>query len=286
MIIVKIIGGLGNQMFQYAFAKALEKRGNNVKIDISTYDNYKLHGGYQLDLYNIDLGISTKEENAHYISNNFFSFFFMNLGFNFSKKTKEKSLLFDKTLLSLGNNQYVEGYFQSEKYFIDIRDIIINQFTIKDDLSNYSKSILNLIITSKNTCSVHVRRGDFVNEINQKIHGSCSLKYYITAIQKIQKIRKKTKFFVFSDDVNWCRENLKLENVIIINNNEKRIPHEDIHLMSLCDDNIISNSTFGWWGAWLNQNEFKTVIAPNRWFSNEKLELQSKFIVCNDWIKI
>ena len=286
MIIVKIIGGLGNQMFQYAFAKALEQRGNNVKIDISAYDNYKLHGGYQLDLYNIDLRISTKEENAGYFHKNFLSNFFMNLGFNFLKKTKEKNLLFDKTLLSLDKDQSIEGYFQSEKYFIDIRDIIINQFILKSDLSNYSKSILKLIKTSENSCSVHVRRGDFINEINQKIHGSCNLEYYVSAIQKIQKFNKKINFFVFSDDINWCKKNLKFKNVIIINSNEKRIPHEDVHLMSLCNHNIISNSTFGWWGAWLNQNEIKKVIAPNRWFLNDKLELQSKFIVCDSWIKI
>ncbi len=273
-------------MFQYAFAKALEYKGNNVKIDISEYDNYKLHGGYQLDSYNIDLRKSTKEENARYVHKNFISFFLMNLGFNFSKKIKEKNLLFDKTLLSLDNDQYVEGYFQSEKYFIDIRDIIINQFILKIDLSNYSKSILKLIKTAKNSCSVHVRRGDFMNEINQKIHGSCNLEYYISAIQKIQKIYKKTKFFMFSDDINWCKKNLNLESVIMISSKEKRIPHEDIHLMSLCNHNIISNSTFGWWGAWLNQNKIKKVIAPNRWFLDDKLEQQSKFIVCDSWIKI
>ena len=273
-------------MFQYAYAKALKLKGYDVKIDISAFENYQLHGGYQLDLYNIDLRVSTKEENRRYEHKNFFSKFLMKLGLNFSKKIIEKNLLFDKSLLILVNNRYVEGYFQSEKYFKSIRDIIISQFIIKNDLSNYSQSILKLIKANKNTCSIHVRRGDFTKKSNKTIHGICDLKYYNKAIDQIKNINDETIFFIFSDDIHWCEKNLTFRKGIFINSFEKRIPHEDIYLMSLCNDNIISNSTFGWWGAWLNENKNKKVIAPKRWFSNNILEQQSRMIVCDSWVRL
>lgn len=272
-------------MFQYAYAKALEHKGYDVKIDISGFENYKLHGGYQLDLFNIDLKLSTNEENDRYIKRSVLLKFSSKLGFNFSKKIKEKSLLFDKNLMSLKMDHYVEGYFQCEKYFKEIRNVLLKQFTLKNDLSNYSKSILKLIKTSKNTCSIHVRRGDFINETNRNIHGICKKEYYERAIEEIQKINIKTKYFVFSDDINWCKENLKFKDIIFVSNPHVSIPHEDILLMSLCHHNIISNSTFGWWGAWLNQNENSKVIAPKRWFVDDELEKQSKFIVCESWLR-
>ena len=120
MIIVKIIGGLGNQMFQYAYAKALQQKGYEVKIDISAFETYKLHGGFQLDKYNIDLEISTKEENDKFYKNTLFSKILKKIGLGSSKCIIEESLLFNKNFLDIKNDSYIEGYFQCEKYFIDI----------------------------------------------------------------------------------------------------------------------------------------------------------------------
>ena len=286
MTIVKIIGGLGNQMFQYAYAKSLEQKGYEVKIDISAFKTYKLHDGYQLNKYNIDLKKSTEEEKNKYYSNTIFSKILRKIGVESSKAIKEKSLLYDETFLNIEDDNYIEGYFQSEQYFKNIRDILIEQFTIKQEVSNYTKEINNKIALSKNSCSIHIRRGDFVNTTNINIHGSCNLEYYKKAIKYLENKMENISYFIFSDDIAWCKKNIETKNAIFIDNEEKRIPHEDIYLMSLCSHNIIANSSFSWWGAWLNQNENKMVIAPKQWFVDKKMQQQSKDIVCEDWIRI
>lgn len=286
MIITRIIGGLGNQMFQYAYAKALEQKGHEVKIDISAFETYKLHGGYQLDKYNIDLDSSIKDENDKFYKNTFFYKVLRRFGMDFSRRIKEKSLLFDKKLLEIDDNSYLDGYFQCEKYFKDIREIILKQFTINQDISNYTKEIKNKIQNFQNSCSLHIRRGDFVNSTNINIHGACDIEYYKKAMKYLEEKVVNINYFIFSDDIEWVKENLAIQNAIYIDSKEKRIPHEDIYLMSLCKNNIIANSSFSWWGAWLNQNEKKMVIAPKRWFADDKLESQSKDIVCESWVKI
>lgn len=286
MVIVKIIGGLGNQMFQYAYAKALQQKGHEVKIDISAFETYKLHGGYQLDKYNIDLDSSKKDENDKFYKNTIFYKVLRRFGIDFSRRIKENSLLFNSELLKIEDNSYLDGYFQCEKYFKDIREIILKQFTINQDISNYTKEIKNKIQNSQNSCSLHIRRGDFANSTNINIHGACDIEYYKKAIQYLEEKVENINYFIFSDDIEWVKENLAIQNAIYIDSKEKRIPHEDIYLMSLCKNNIIANSSFSWWGAWLNQNEKKMVIAPKRWFADDKLESQSKDIVCESWIRI
>jgi hypothetical protein len=285
MIIVKIIGGLGNQMFQYAYAKALQQKGYEVKIDISAFETYKLHGGYQLDKYNIDLQESTKEETYKFFKNTFFSKILRRFGIDFSRRIREKSLFFDEQLLNVEDNCYLDGYFQCEKYFKDIREIILKQFKIKSQISSYTKEIEKQIKESQNSCSLHVRRGDFVNKKNIHIHGACDIEYYKKAIKYLEEEIGKTNYFIFSDDMKWVKENLVLENAIYIDSKEKRLPHEDIFLMSLCCNNIVANSSFSSWGALLNQNKEQIVIAPKRWFNDEKMQKQSRDIACERWIK-
>ncbi|QOD61748.1 alpha-1,2-fucosyltransferase [Polaribacter haliotis] len=267
MIIVRILGGLGNQMFQYAYAKALEQKGFDVKLDISGFKNYKLHGGYHLNNYKIDL---------KYASN--FSNFLSKI--NFFQYKKEKNLLFDASLKSLKGNEYVKGYFQTEKYFKEIRTILLEQFTIAAELSTTTKKYKKQILGSHISCSLHIRRGDYVSDKKANtIHGTCSLEYYKEAIELIKTENKGVQFFIFSDDISWTKENLSLENAIYIDH--KTIPHEDMYLMSLCNHNITANSSFSWWGAWLNKNKSKTIIAPKQWFVNKENE-----IACENWIKI
>lgn len=286
MVIVKIVGGLGNQMFQYAYAKSLQQKGYEVKIDITAFETYKLHGGYQLDKYEIDLKASIMEENNEFYKNNIFFKILSKLGLNFSRRIKENSLLFNSELLKIEDNSYLDGYFQCEKYFIDIREILLNQFVIKQVISNYTNEIENKIKDSKNSCSLHIRRGDFVNSTNITIHGTCDIKYYKKAMKYFEEKVGSINYFIFSDDIEWVKENLEVLNAIYIESKEKRIPHEDIYLMRLCNHNIIANSTFSWWGAWLNQNENKIVIAPKRWFADEELYKKSRDIVCEGWVKL
>ncbi|MFY9241427.1 MAG: alpha-1,2-fucosyltransferase [Polaribacter sp.] len=267
MIIVRIVGGLGNQMFQYAYAKSLQQKGYKVRIDISKFKNYKLHGGYHLDKYNIDIETSSS-----------FSNLITRLGFR--RSAKEKSLLFDEKFLKLPEKEYVKGYFQTEKYFKEIKNIIYNQFQIKNTLSESTISYKKEIEKYKNACSIHVRRGDFISDKKaNKVHGTCTLDYYEKAIEFLNSQFKEVHFFIFSDDILWAKKNLKIENVTFINH--KTIPHEDLLLMSLCRFNITANSSFSWWGAWLNKHKSKVVIAPKQWFVDKENE-----VACNNWIQL
>ena len=285
MIIVKIIGGLGNQMFSYAFAKAMESRGNRVKIDISGYKTYKLHE-YQLDKFNIDLPVSTESENNSLFGKTFFNKIMRRIGLDFSKRIKEKNLFFKKNFLEVTNETYFEGYFQSEKYFKDIRNIIRTQFSIKPSISSYTNDLKKIIIDSNASCSLHIRRGDYVDAKNISTHGICGSEYYENAVKYLEKKFGVLNYFIFSDDLEWCKNNLKLDNAVFVDSKEKRIAHEDIYLMSLCNHNVIANSSFSWWGAWLNSNKDKVVIAPKAWFSNGELQKQTKDIIPNSWIKL
>ncbi|SDR81377.1 Glycosyl transferase family 11 [Polaribacter sp. KT25b] len=267
MIIVKIIGGLGGQMFQYAYAKNLEQRGYKVKIDISKSKRFKLHGGYQLNKFKIDLKTTTNVSN-----------FQSELGLR--KFLKEKSLLFNETFLNIPKNEYVKGRFQTEKYFKEIRAILLEQFVIKEKHSNSTVAFSEEIKSKENSCSLHVRRGDFISDRKtNSIHGTCGLHYYSEAIKLINKKYSNTHFYVFSDDLNWAKQSIKIENVTYIDH--EVIPHEDMHLMSLCKHNITANSSFSWWGAWLNTNKDKTVIAPKTWFTESENE-----VACESWIKL
>lgn len=286
MIIVRIVGGLGNQMFCYAYAKTLEQKGYTVKIDISTYESYTLHGGFQLDKYDMDLPYSTKEENKSYYSNSVLARIMRKIGIRSSNVIKEKNLLFDEILIKVEDNNFISGYFQSEKYFINIRDILLKQFTIKQNISSYTHDIADKIKKRSNSCSIHIRRGDFTNSNNISIHGVCPAEYYLSAIKYLKQKTDIEEYFIFSDDIKWCKENLQVEKATFIENTKQRIPHEDIYLMSLCKNNIIANSTFSWWGAWLNQNNKKIVIAPKQWFADETMENIATDIVPIDWIRL
>ncbi len=283
-MIVKMMGGLGNQMFQYAYAKALEKRGHEVKIDISYVEARKLHGGYQLDKYNVDLTTSTKEEVKQYHLKSLIFKILRKIGV--SKIIVEKSLLFDAVYLNVKYDSYVIGYFQSEKYFKDIRGVLIKQFVIKENISNYTRTAEIKILEAKNSCSIHIRRGDYISKNNINIHGFCGLEYYKNAIKYLQDKVVDLNFFIFSDDIEWVKDNLKIENTTYIDSNKRRDPHEDIYLMGLCDHHIIANSSFSWWGAWLSQNENGITVAPKRWFKDSEREKQSHNIVSSDWIRV
>jgi hypothetical protein len=267
MIIVRIIGGIGNQMFQYAYAKALEKSGKKVKLDLSKIKYYKLHGGYQLHKYNINL----QEANS-------ISTFLSKIGI--PKTVKEKSLLFDKNIKEIDKNAYVKGYFQTEKYFKEIRKTLLKEFTITKDNSESTKSYVQQITNSQNSCSLHIRRGDYVsNKKTNNIHGTCSLDYYKKAIATIKKKQKNIQFYIFSDDIVWTKKNLIVKNAIYVDH--KCSPHEDMYLMSLCKNNITANSSFSWWGAWLNKNQDKIVISPKQWFVEKENE-----VACKNWIQL
>ncbi|MBK2027220.1 alpha-1,2-fucosyltransferase [Allofrancisella guangzhouensis] len=266
MKIIKVLGGLGNQMFQYAFYLN-HASNNNSKgasfLDISGFGKYKLHNGYELE--KIFKNIDKKYASNHDFKALFGIFYYVSKvikpAFKKSKKyIKQKELEFDPAYLKLSEG-YFSGYWQSEKYFKNVEDILRHHFKFPAlDIRN-QEFINNL--DHKNTISIHVRRGDYVNHPDYQ--NICTLEYYKKGINYFLENYENCHFVIFSNEITWCRKNLKISNVSYVDWNNNDDCYKDMQLMSLCNHNIIANSSFSWWGAWLNDNKHKTVISPTKW---------------------
>jgi hypothetical protein len=193
---------------------------------------------------------------------------------------KEKNFHFSEINLDMKNNYNLIGYFQSEKYFIDYKKEIREYFTLKQDLVEKLKEKFKNILS--NSCSLHIRRGDYLNL--QEFHPVLDLEYYNSAIKKIYNSdTKNINFLIFSDDLDWCKNNIKIESKTLnfIKQNDEIL---DLFLMSFCENNIIANSSFSWWGAWLNENENKKIVAPKKWFGDNYIQNNTKDLYCDKWI--
>lgn len=274
LVVVNLIGGLGNQMFQYATGKSLAKKLNGtLKLDVKGFETY--FRSYDLNHFKISALVATSEEVLKLKSKNLF--------FRPKYICKEKFFGFDASIFGNKLPIYLEGYWQSEKYFKEIREDLISEFQPKDGLSEYSQEIVKKIKSSKNSVSIHIRRGDYLNPENQQVHGVCSLDYYQSAVQRLNQDLGELTYFVFSDDMSWVKSNLNLRGeVVFVDGNVGDRSFEDMLLMSYCEHNIIANSSFSWWGAWLNQNPNKKVVAPQKWFATQKI--QSRDIYAQDWV--
>lgn len=286
MLVVKIIGGIGNQMFQYAFVKALQKRNPNQKffLDISNFSYKELsERKYELDCFGINEAIADQKLVQNFQPaigkveklKRFFSFqkYLIN---------SDESNYFKADLLkTYSENTYFEGYWQSEKYFLDIETEIRQIFTVKKALNTQTKPFLDQI-RACDSVSLHVRRGDYVqNPIFNQVHGLCSLEYYQKAVDLISQKLEKPVFFVFSDDIFWCKKHLKFDvEIVFVAGNF--LNYEDLSLMSACKHQIIANSSFSWWGAWLNNFAEKIIIAPKKWF----VEKEIKDLIPQHWIRL
>jgi len=295
MIIVRILGGLGNQLFQYAMGRAVAYRNNlELKLDLSLQDNYSLRS-YELNFFNIEADIATKKEIYYFkvyrrqvITRAVNKARRILLPRYKQKVIKQRGLLFDPDILKVKGSTYLSGDWQSEKYFIDIADSIRKEFTIKNQPDEVNTLLLKKI-DSTNAVSLHIRRGDYAsNPKTRKFHGVLDLDYYIHALDLITRQNKDAHVFVFSDDIPWARQNFKISlPVDFIDHNGSDKGYEDLRLMSHCKHHIIANSTFSWWGAWLAENPNKMVIAPRRWFAEiEMIEIQKMKIVPEGWIQI
>jgi hypothetical protein len=294
MIIVKLMGGLGNQMFQYAAAKALaERNGVPLKIDLSFLndrsekENFTFRE-FELACFDIPIEIATKEELSVFkCKNRFFANVLDLIGISTPIVYFEKSLNYDKSFMQLPKETLLIGYFQSEKYFIQIRHHILENFKWISPASDINFSLINSI-ESTNSVSIHIRRGDFVNnEVINSIHGSCDIDYYKRAISYINLYIENPTFFIFSDDISWAKKVFgMMSSVIFISHNVGKESFWDMRLMSYCKNNIIANSSFSWWGAWLNPNKTKIIIAPKIWYNSDNLELQTKTLIPSGWTRI
>ena len=288
MIIVRLIGGLGNQMFQYATARRLaEKHSTILKLDITVFEQYKLHR-YSLHCFQIWEYLATSDEIKSILGNSQNIINRAKRKFGYSQDNKwlrEKYFHFDANILSAPNNILLDGYWQSEKYFSDIADILRREFVVKYQQDYQSKKFCDLIQESQSVC-IHIRRADYVqNQLTNQIHGTCGSDYYDSCVTYITERISNPHFFVFSDEPEWARENLKLGYpTTIVDCNDASRNYEDLRLMSQCQHNIIANSTFSWWGAWLNNNPSKIVCAPKKWFNDATRD--SKDLVPDSWIKL
>lgn len=291
MIVSKIIGGLGNQMFQYAAARALSlKHGVSLKLDLRGFENYKLHHGYELNnIFNIKAAAVCEAEMRSL------------LGWQGSRRManllrrKSFGILRNKSFVcephfeywsgfeNIKDDVYIDGYWQSERYFSDYSDEIRKDFTFTSPLSHDNFRIASLIDVL-DSVSLHVRRGDYVANPKNKFLDVCDIHYYKNAVEQMMRMVAKPHFFVFSDDLDWVKDNIIINaEVMYVENNRGQDSYNDMRIMSLCKNNITANSTFSWWAAWLNSNKGKKVITPSSWFAGN---LNSKDLIPDGWIKI
>lgn len=281
-------------MFQYAFGKALAIK-NNTELTLSTsylqsklpFKRWTTPMQYELDIFRLKANL---EENI--FSSKLYPFakmeHLLREKMNDSKMNvvKETQFHFQPALLDAPDNSFVKGNFQSEKYFESIESVIRDEFKFTKQLDLENLKWKNEILNS-NSVSIHIRRGDYISlKQNANKFAQIPLSYYQSAITYISQNLPSSVFFVFSDDIKWVKENLISDAPLhfIENNNTPQTSHFDMQLMSLCKHNIICNSTFSWWSAWLNNNPQKMVIAPQNWFAD--ISINSQDIIPDEWIKL
>lgn len=289
MIIVQLKGGFGNQLFQYAAALNLGKHHNvPVKVDISLLNipDALIGTTRAFDLLSIQYSIEVA--NASDINavkgNRLMQQLQKFLAPHKRNIYKEVSFNYDEHFLEAGNNIYLKGYRQSEKYFESIASEIKKTFIINDELIK-NASNLALQIQSENSVSIHIRRGDYTNAAMLEYHGIQGIEYYNQALSFIKEKISNPTFYIFSDDKSWVQENLNLnEEAHLITVDESPTSITDFYLMSCCRNNIIANSTFSWWAAYLNPNPDKIIIAPKHWFN--KANYDTKDLIPSSWIQL
>lgn len=293
MIIVKLMGGLGNQMFQYAAGRSLAiENDTKLYMDSSWFEianSVDTPRVYELDCFNIKAsfippGKMTLIEKYEPTLKSKIYKLTKGLRQPYVVHIKEKNHEFDGSFLKLGNNTYLDGFWQSEKYFKDKRLTLLEDFSYRKEPSIKNTLLLKEIKTN-DAVSLHVRRGDYAsNKSTNAYHGLTSLDYYKTAVELISKNVKNPHFYIFSDEPEWCKKNLQIDfpTVYISHNKDGS---EDMRLMRHCKHNIIANSSFSWWGGWLNNHPNKIVIAPKVWFQNKESNDGSE-IVPESWMRL
>jgi hypothetical protein len=282
VISVKLMGGLGNQMFQYALGRKLSiSKKRKLYLDISFYNSQAdvdTPRSYELEYFKLKAktikNITTKKRVPSII----------NIRPYFPYEYTEKTFSYDGNVFKQPDGTLYIGYWQSEKYFLDIRDELLRDFQLANPLRGRDKDLLDSIL-AHDSVSLHVRRGDYVNNKNAKnFHGTKGVGYYSEALEIILKKVSNFKLFVFSDDISWCKSNLKDIHADTYFVDGERHGTIDMFLMKNCTHNIIANSSFSWWAAWLNTNPEKLVVAPKKWFNNTLIDTSD--IIPNSWIQI
>lgn len=290
MIFGRITHGLGNQLFQYALARNLALRlGTQVYVDLSYYKyTYPNDTPRVCKLQNFNIDYKTLNGSPlEYVSKA--TKLFPNRTLKpFFEFVKESGFNFHPEVLQAKSSVIIlEGFWQSEKYFKENAITIKKDFTFKKSFSPQFDFYKNEILKTPTPISIHIRRGDYVNNVeSSQTFGFIGDGYYQQAVNVIQNQFSDFRLFVFSDDKEWTKENFKVgKDTVYIDNPGDDGDIDDLHLMSLCKHHVIANSSFSWWGAWLSSLDNKLVIAPKNWFKN-KPEMNTKDLIPDNWMKI
>jgi hypothetical protein len=295
LFIVSVIGGLGNQLFQYAFGRAQAARLDmDLRVDTHRFSSYPLRR-FLLDRLRIEAPVATRRELAPFLSREGRS------PGVYLRKVAERAMpsIPEAQVLTEGGFAYQEvkvdpersvlasGYWQSERYFSGWRTGLLEEFRPRNPPRGENARLEALIGENDSVC-VHVRRGDFANDPRTRdFHGLCGPEYYREALSRIRDSDGHPAFFVFSDDLDWARSNLPLrcQEAVFVGHNGPELPWEDLRLMSLCRRFILANSSFSWWAAWLCRRRDREVLAPRAWFSPAS-GLDTRDLCPPDWVRL
>lgn len=291
MILAVLNGGLGNQLFQYALGRRLAlKHGVELRFDLSLLEANPTRQ-YRLDKFQVrGKPASAQELERFYYCERQPYFRFLDreiqnaLPYYRRRVVREISTVFDANVLKAPRNTALDGYWQSEKYFREIRPTLLDELRLKNPLDALNQNIYHQIL-STNSVSLHIRRGDYVtNPVANQILGVLSIEYYQNAMHILERAASNLHYYVFSDDIPWARAHLTAPNITFLEHNSFQSDYCDLVLMSACKRHIIANSSFSWWAAWLCLEPNKIVIAPKKWFNSANMD--SKDIFSPDWVQI
>jgi tellurite resistance-related uncharacterized protein len=292
MVISQLIGGLGNQMFQYAAGRALAvKNLSTLALDVSAFSTYDLHQGFELQrIFSCPAKIATVSDIKQVLGLQAMPLFRRVMSRPYFRRLADDNLVLEPhfhfwpQISAVSGECYLQGYWQSEKYFKDIEHLLRADFTFQTAMTGQNRQVSEQIPTV-NAISLHIRRGDYVNNPSTlATHGVCSPEYYRDAIQYIASRVAQPYFFIFSDDMAWVKAQFKLDFPCqYVEHNTGSESYNDMRLMSLCQHHIIANSSFSWWGAWLNASADKIVIAPKKWFQIDKM---TQDIYPDGWVRL
>jgi hypothetical protein len=288
MIVVRLCGGIGNQLFQYSAGRRLANaRQTELVLDLGWYARTPPSDtprAYELGHYPIKARLTTPGEALWCRLHEGRLLRRLPILPRRWRHWREKDFEFDPLVLDLSDNTYLDGYWQSPRYFEECADLIRSELSPIVHLGAQDEKVAGLIAEG-NAVSVHVRRGDYVShQAAAKNHGVCALDYYKAALAHVLPRVAHPHFFVFSDDPTWTRENLPLPGLAtFVDHNGPDTAFQDLRLMSLCDHQITANSSFSWWGAWLNTRTDKIVVTPRQWFANQH-NIES--LTPNNWTRL
>jgi hypothetical protein len=283
MIVSKLKGGLGNQLFQYAIGRALSiKHKKKIYLDVSDFEhqNHRVIRTYDLSSFNINATTFISKDE---LPRTFFQRLFnKEIDFNV---VVEKGFEYDLEITKVNSPIHLDGYWQSYKYFEEISSYLYKEITLNKPLSDEASLFYNQMLGRENV-AVHFRRGDyFTDSTTNTIHGVCADEYYFAALNYLKNYNDNLQVFIFSDDIEFLKNKLiDYKEYIFVDKLTNHI--EEFELMKRCNHFVISNSTFSWWAAWLSRSSNKKVIAPKLWFKDETLQNKSNDLIPVDWIRI